>query len=148
VNFLAISGVPQVTEQIHAGEQRGGKEAGASDVVCRFFCVPQPVEEGLPLARWMFAAYGTVPVYAEFFRWLGWAEELDPMVDAWKAGDRQRALELAPDRLIEEIFVFGSAEEQKARLDEFAAAGITTFVLTPITTPEDLSRLIGALARG
>jgi probable F420-dependent oxidoreductase len=147
VNFLPISGVPRVIEQIRAGEERGGKEGGSSDVVCRFFCIPQPVEDGLPVARWMFAAYGTVPVYAEFFRWLGWAEELDPMVEAWKAGDRQLALERAPDRLIEEIFVFGSPDEQKARLDEFAAAGITTFVLTPITTPEDLSRLIGALAR-
>ena len=68
------------------------------------------------------------------------------MVAAWKDGDRKRALELAPDDLIREIFVFGSPEEQRARLDEFVAAGITTFVLTPITTPEDLPRMIGALA--
>jgi probable F420-dependent oxidoreductase len=146
VNFLPISGVPQVTEQIRAGEQRGGKEAGASDVVCRFFCVPQPVEEGLPLARWMFAAYGTVPVYAAFFRWLGWGEQLDPMVEAWKEGDRKRALELAPDDLIREIFVFGTPDEQRDRLAQFADAGITTFVLTPITEPGDVPRMIDALA--
>ena len=94
----------------------------------------------------MFAAYGTVPVYAAFFRWLGWGEQLDPMVQAWQDGDRKRALELAPDELIREIFIFGSPEEQRDRIAQFADAGITTFVLTPITAPDDMSRMIGALA--
>ena len=61
----------------------------------------------------MFAAYGTVPVYTAFFRWLGWGEQLDPMVEAWQEGDRQRALELVPDELIREIFIFGSPDEQR-----------------------------------
>jgi alkanesulfonate monooxygenase SsuD/methylene tetrahydromethanopterin reductase-like flavin-dependent oxidoreductase (luciferase family) len=147
VNFLPISGLAHVIEQIHAGEQRADKEPGSSDVVCRFFCIPQPVQEGIGLARWMFAAYGTVPVYEQFFRALGWGEQLDPMVEAWRGGERQQALELAPDELIREIFIFGSADEQRARLDEFAAGGITTFVLTPIAGPDELPALIEALAR-
>jgi probable F420-dependent oxidoreductase len=147
VNFLPMSGLPVVLERIRAGEAAAGKAAGSVDVTCRFFCIPQLRAEGIGLARWMFAAYGTVPVYAAFFRWLGWAEQLDPMVAAWRAGDRQRALELAPDRLIDEIFMFGSPEEHHERLTQFAAGGITTFVLTPITAPEDLPRMISALAR-
>lgn len=138
-NFLPLSGAPQVVEAFGAPDK---------ELVCRFFCIPQPEEEGMGLARFMFAAYGTVPVYAAFFRWLGWGEQLDPMVEAWKGGDRKRALELAPDDLIREIFVFGSPEEQRSRLEEFVAAGITTLVLTPITTPEDLPRMIDALAPG
>jgi probable F420-dependent oxidoreductase len=147
VNFLPISGLPHVVEQIRAGEQRAGKEPGSSDVVCRFFCIPQPVQEGIGLARWMFAAYGTVPVYEQFFRALGWGEQLDPMVEAWRGGERQQALERAPDELIREIFIFGSADEQRARLEEFASGGITTFVLTPIAGPDELPALIQALAR-
>lgn len=147
VNFLPLSGLPTVLGRIRAGEAAAGKAAGSVDLVCRFFCIPQPREQGIGLARWMFAAYGTVPVYAEFFRWLGWAEELDPMVEAWRAGDRQRALELAPDRLIDEIFTFGLPEEHGERLAQFAAGGIRTFVLTPITAPDDLPRMISALAQ-
>jgi probable F420-dependent oxidoreductase len=147
VNFLPISALPTVLEPIRKGEVAAGKAPGRVDVVCRFFCIPQPRDEGIGFARRMFAAYGTVPVYAAFFRWLGWGEELDPMVDAWQAGDRQRALELAPDRLIEEIFIFGSPEQQRARLEEFAAGGIGTFVLTPLAAPDDLPRMISALAR-
>lgn len=146
-NFLPFGGLPHVVEQVRAGEAQAGKEAGSVEVVCRFFCIPQSEEEALPLARFMFAAYGTVPVYAEFFRSLGWAERLDPMVDAWKEGDRRRALEVAPDDLIREIFIFGSPQQQHERLQEFADGGITTFVLTPITAPDDLPRMITALAR-
>ena len=36
------------------------------------------------MAKWMFTAYGTTPVYAEFFRALGWADKLDPMLEAWR----------------------------------------------------------------
>lgn len=147
VNFLPLSGVEHVVEQIRAGEQAGGKEPGSGDVVCRFFCIPQPVEQAMPLARHMFAAYATVPVYEAYFRGLGWGDHIDGMVQAWRGGDRQRALELAPPELIEEIFIFGEPEAQKERLDEFAARGITTLVLTPITGPRDIPDLIAALAR-
>ena len=108
VNFLPLSGVETVMAEIHAGEREAGKPEGASDVLCRFFCIPQPAEEGMPLARWMFSAYATVPVYEAFFRWLGWGEAIDPMVEAWRAGDRERAREAAPEELIREIFIFGS----------------------------------------
>jgi probable F420-dependent oxidoreductase len=147
VNFLPLSATERVVAEIATGERRAGKQAGTTDVVCRFFCLPQPIEAGLPLARWMFAAYGTVPVYAAFFRWLGWGELLDPMVEAWERGERDAARELAPEELIREIFIFGSAGEQRERLERFAAAGIRTLVLTPIAAPDQLPELISALAR-
>lgn len=147
VNFLPLSAVDHVVGQIRAGEERAGKAPGSSDVVCRFFLVPQAAEEALPLARHLFAAYGTVPVYEAYFRALGWGEQLDPMVQAWRAGDRGEALRHAPDELIRDIFIFGTPEEQKERLAEYAARGITTFVLTPLAPPESLPGLIDALAR-
>ena len=147
VNFLPISAVPHVVERIREGEARAGKEPGSGEVVCRFFNIPQPVEEGLALARFVFAAYATVPVYEAFFRGLGWGERIDPLVSAWRAGDRQAALERAPEDLMREIFIFGSPDEQRARLDEFAEAGITTFSLSPFCGPDELPGFVDALAR-
>jgi probable F420-dependent oxidoreductase len=146
VNFLPLPSLPAVIAQIRAGESEAGRDEGSSDVLCRFFCIPQSAEEALPLARWMFAAYATVPVYEAFFRWLGWGEAIDPMVEAWNGGDRESARELAPDDLIREIFIFGNADEQKARLAEFVAGGITTPVLTPICPPEAIASMIEELA--
>jgi hypothetical protein len=87
-----------------------------------------------------------VPVYEAFFRWLGWGEAIDPMVDAWNAGDRERAREAAPEELIREIFIFGEPDEQKRRLGEFVQRGITTPVLTPICAPDQIPAAIDALA--
>jgi len=137
-NFLPLSGARQVAEAFAAPDK---------ELVCRFFCLPQSEDEGLPTARFMFAAYGTVPVYTEFFRWLGWGERIDPMAEAWQAGDRARALELVPDDLVREIFVFGAPETHHERLAQFAAEGVSTFVLTPICGPADLPRVMDALAR-
>lgn len=147
VNFLPISATGHICERIRAGERAAGREEGSTEVVCRFFCIPDAPETGMGVARFMFAAYATVPVYERFFRALGWGPQLDPMVDAWRSGDRQAAAERAPEELIREIFVFGEPEAQRERLEEFAQAGITTFVLTPIASPERLPELIPALAR-
>jgi probable F420-dependent oxidoreductase len=147
VNFLPLSAVEHVVERIREGEARAGKEPGSGEVVCRFFNIPQPPEEGMGLARFAFAAYATVPVYEAFFRALGWGDRIDPVVSAWREGDRQLALERAPDELIREIFVFGSPAQQRERLEEFAAAGITTFSISPMCGPDELPGLIDALAR-
>ncbi|MCW3065207.1 MAG: class flavin-dependent oxidoreductase [Solirubrobacterales bacterium] len=148
INFTPIGSLAHVVEQIRAGEAAGGREPGSTEVVCRFFCIPAEVDEGLPFARHLFAAYGTVPVYEAFFRGLGWGDRLDPMVDAWRAGDRKLAVEKAPEDLLREIFIFGPWAAQKARLDEFAAGGVTTFALTPICGPDQLAAAIDGLARG
>jgi probable F420-dependent oxidoreductase len=135
-NFLPLSGARQVADAFGAP----GKE-----LLCRFFSFPDPEEEALPAARRMLVGYATVPVYTAFFRWLGWGERIDPMVEAWEAGDRARALELVPDELVREVFVFGDGAAQRERLAEFAAAGITTFVLAPVCEPGRWAAVIDEL---
>lgn len=145
-NFLPLSGLPKVVGALREGERAAGREPGSTELACRFFILPTSEEEGMGFARQMFTAYGSVPVYANFFRWLGWAEQLDPMVEAYQGGDRKRATELAPEELIREVFVFGSPDQIKARIHEFIDGGITTAVLTPIAPPERLPGLVEALA--
>jgi hypothetical protein len=48
--------------------------------------------------------------------------------------------------VIEEMFIFGSPEQMKERLQQFVAGGITLPVITPITTPDKLGEMIDALA--
>jgi alkanesulfonate monooxygenase SsuD/methylene tetrahydromethanopterin reductase-like flavin-dependent oxidoreductase (luciferase family) len=138
-NFLPLSGTRQVAEAFGAPDK---------ELVCRFFCFPAPEDDVLPAARRMLVAYATVPVYAAFFRWLGWAERIDPMVEAWAAGDRARALELVPDELVREVFLFGDADAMRERLTAFAEGGITTFVLTPICAPAEVALFAAGLAPG
>src|SRR5215218_2817401 len=113
-NFLPISGLARVTAELEGAPE-------GFELLCRFFCLPGGREQVEPLARFMFSSYVTVPVYANFYRWLG-------------HGD-----------LIEEMFILGAPEEMHARLEQFVAGGITCPVLTPITTPDKLGDLIEAL---
>lgn len=136
-NFLPLTGTRQVAEAFGAPDK---------ELVCRFFCFPAPVDEALPAARRMLVAYATVPVYTAFFRWLGWGERIDPIVEAWEAGDRKRALELVPDELVREVFVFGEAGAQRERLQAFADEGITTFVLSAVGEPADVMPFVEAMA--
>jgi probable F420-dependent oxidoreductase len=145
-NFLPVSGLPQVRAAHRAGEATGGRAEGSTELACRFFIIPGDPEGAEAVARGMFSAYGSVPVYAAFFRWLGWADRLDPMVAAYEAGDRRRAMELAPAELIREIFLFGEVAEIRERLSAFIEGGITTAVLTPICPPETLAEVLEALA--
>jgi probable F420-dependent oxidoreductase len=138
-NFLPLEGLPKV-----AGQLDGAPDG--FELLCRFFCIPGEREQVEPLARFMFSSYITVPVYEAFYRWLGYGERIDEMVEAWKAKDRERAAAAAPWDLIEEMFIFGSPEQMRERLEAFVSGGITLPVITPITTPDKLGDLIDALA--
>jgi alkanesulfonate monooxygenase SsuD/methylene tetrahydromethanopterin reductase-like flavin-dependent oxidoreductase (luciferase family) len=138
-NFLPLAGLPQVAKQLDGAPD-------GFELLCRFFCIPGEREQVEPLTRFMFSSYITVPVYEAFYRWLGYGEKIDEMVEAWNAKDRQKAAEVAPWDLIEEMFIFGEPERMRERLGAFVDGGITLPVITPITTPDKLGELIDGLA--
>jgi probable F420-dependent oxidoreductase len=138
-NFLPLAGLPKVAAQVEDAPQ-------GFELLCRFFCIPGEREQVEPLARFMFSSYITVPVYANFYRWLGYGEQIEPMVSAWEAGDRQAAAEAAPWELIEDMFIFGPPEQMRERLEAFVAGGITLPILTPIVPPDKLGETIAALS--
>jgi probable F420-dependent oxidoreductase len=140
-NYLPLSGVPKVVEQLKDAPE-------GFELLCRFFCIPGPREQTEPLARFMFASYATVPVYANFFRWLGHGEEIAEMCEKWAARDREGAIAAVPVELMEETFLLGEPEAIRERLGEFVEAGVTLPVLLPITTPDKQGELIEALGPG
>jgi alkanesulfonate monooxygenase SsuD/methylene tetrahydromethanopterin reductase-like flavin-dependent oxidoreductase (luciferase family) len=136
-NFLPLSRVTQIVEAFGATEK---------ELACRFFSFAGPEDEALALAKRTFVAYATVPVYTEFFRWLGFGDEVAPVVEAWNAGDRKRAVELVPEPLVREIFLLGPLEAQRERLAEFGRAGITTGVLALSCPPAELPEQLETFA--
>jgi alkanesulfonate monooxygenase SsuD/methylene tetrahydromethanopterin reductase-like flavin-dependent oxidoreductase (luciferase family) len=135
-NFLPLGNVEQVVSTFGSPDK---------EIACRFFSIHGPEDEALVTAKRTFVAYATVPVYADFFRWLGRGEEIEPVVEAWNTGDRKRALELAPEGLVREIFLLGPVEAQRERLAEFADTGIETAVLALSCPPAELPQVIDAL---
>jgi alkanesulfonate monooxygenase SsuD/methylene tetrahydromethanopterin reductase-like flavin-dependent oxidoreductase (luciferase family) len=134
------------------GMRSVGKDPATLDVVCRIILA---VDEDEAVTRNLFrrslTAYVTVPQYNKFFREIGYDKEAGIAIDAWNAGDRKKALESIPDDMVEKIFVFGSAEKCRRRLDEYARAGVTTTALQFASfakTPEERrTKILGAIEK-
>jgi hypothetical protein len=68
-------------------------------VAARIFVIPtEDADMARAVGRRMIAAYLNVGVYAAFHRWLGRGEALEPMWEAWQAGDRKGPWPPSPTR--------------------------------------------------
>lgn len=138
-NWLAPEDVPTVRAVV--GDD--------TELIARIFVVPTTdAEEARALGRWMIAAYLTVPVYAAFHEWLGRGDALEPMWDAWAAGDRKAALAAIPDHVVDDLVVYGSPERCRARVESYVANGLDTPVIALAPTKDmDVVAAVRALGR-
>ena len=122
-------------------------EAGSTEVAARLFVIPtEDADTARFIGRRMITAYLNVDAYANFHRWLGRGPALEPMWEAWEAGDRKRALEVIPDELVDELIIHGSYAECRAHIGRYVAAGVTIPALAVIPFGVDLPEAIEALS--
>ena len=94
----------------------------------------------LLISSWYaIAAYLNVPVYAAFHEWLGRGPALQPMWDAWKAGDRKAALAAIPDSVVDDLIVHGSPAECRAKIKSYFDNGVTTTSLAILALDPELN---------
>ncbi len=140
INWLSADDVRQVVPHVHAGGE--GKE-----VVARIFVAPTDDAETVRnMGRYAIAAYLNVPVYAAFHEWVGRGEVLQPMWDAWAAGDRAEALAAIPDSVVDELIVHGPPERCREHIDRYRANGVTCPALALLPFGYDQRQAIRDLA--
>jgi probable F420-dependent oxidoreductase len=149
LNFLSPEDITTVRDAAAAVPR---SLAAPLTVQTRIFVVPAPDRadrEAQLVARRLLAAYLTVPVYANFQRWLGRGEQLRDMQVAWDGGDRAKAVELVPDSAVRDLFLIGSPDECAARVREYADAGtdIVTMSLFASSPPQEQLEFLCALTR-
>ena len=126
---------------------RSAGEQAEPDVVLRLgVCPTADAELARAHCRRQLAAYLNVPTYAAFHSWLGRGDELAPLWDAWKRGNRRAALAAVPDSLIDSLYVHGPPEACREQVARFAAAGVTTPVLSLMPFGGDLRSAVRALS--
>ena len=133
INWLSAEDVKTVVP--HVGEDK--------EIVARIFVLPTDNEDAVRfIGKRAIAAYLNVPVYAAFHAWLGRGETLQPMWDAWKAGDREAATSAIPDELLDQLIVHGTPDEIREHLDRYAANGVTTPAPAFLAGPDDARRAL------
>ena len=126
INWLSADDVTKVAAVVNEAAKKS-QNPGEREIVARIFvCPSENTELVRESAKRLIAAYLTVPVYAEFHRWLGRGEMLQPMWDLWKAGDRKGALAAIPNEVVDQLFVHGSAEKCRATIKKYFDNGVTT----------------------
>ena len=123
-------------------------EVGRDKVIAaRLFVVPtEDADTARFIGRRMITSYLTVPVYAEFHRWLGRGEILQPMWDAWAAGDRKLANEMIPDSVVDDLIIHGSFESCRDHIGAFIDAGVQIPTISIVPFGIDVALAIEGLA--
>ncbi len=129
LNWLSAEDVAKSVAEIEQVAQGAPRE-----IVARIFVIVcEDPAVARTIGRRMITAYLNVDAYAEFHRWLGRGPALQPMWDAWAAGDRKGALAAIPDSVVDELVVHGSVAECRAHVQRYVDNGIT--VPAPMIIP-------------
>jgi probable F420-dependent oxidoreductase len=137
-NYIAPYDAPGLARIGREAAAAAGKNPDDFDLACRIFVIwTEDKQAAEMIGRFIVSGYLTTPYYYAFHEWLGRGEALGPMKSAWDAGDRQGAVGLVPSKVIEDIFVFGSPEACRDKIEEYAANGITTPIINIIPTARD-----------
>ena len=136
LNWLSAEDVAQVAPYV-----------GDKEIVARIFVVPSDdFAEVRAIAARSITNYLTVDAYARYQEWLGRGPALTPMWDVWATGDRTRALELVPDEVVDQLIVWGTADEMRARIERYVANGVTTTAPAILASGDQLRATLRALA--
>ena len=137
LNWLGANDVAQCRNEVGEGKT----------IAARIFVIPTTDKDTARfIARRMISSYLTVEGYAEFHRWLGRTEVLQPMWDAWAAGDRKKANEVIPDHVVDELIIHGSYDECRDHVQRYLDAGVTRATLAIVPFGIDLREAVEGLA--
>jgi probable F420-dependent oxidoreductase len=137
-NYISPDDTPRISKIAKDAAQKAGKDPEKVDVAARLFCIlTEDRQVAQMIGRYIVSGYLTTPFYYAFHEWLGRGDALSPMKQAWDAGERQQAVGLVPEEVVDELFIFGSPEACKEKIRDYVAQGITTPVLQLIPTERD-----------
>jgi len=135
LNWLPPSAVPVSLRHVEAGARRAGRSPAEIDVAVyiRTCVTDEPAAVREALAR-DITGYAIVSVYARFFADCGFADEVETVNRAWKAGDRAGAVKGISERVLDGLGAVGSAAACREQIGAFARTGAVP-VVVPFARP-------------
>jgi probable F420-dependent oxidoreductase len=138
--WVPPAAVPASLRHVEAGAKRAGRSLADVEVAVYVrTCVTDEREHAREVLARDITGYAIVNAYARFFAECGFAEEVEAVNTAWKAGDRTGAVKGISERVLDGLGAVGSADFCRAHLDAFARTGVTPVVL-PFAPPGPAAR--------
>jgi probable F420-dependent oxidoreductase len=131
LNLFPRSALPKIMAHVAIGAERGGKQPGDVEIVCRhMMAVCEDKAAARDAFRAAFVGYYATPVYNKFLEWAGYPEAAAGIREGWAAKDRERTAAALPDALVDEIAIIGTAAECRDLMRGYIAGGIHTNIVS------------------
>jgi alkanesulfonate monooxygenase SsuD/methylene tetrahydromethanopterin reductase-like flavin-dependent oxidoreductase (luciferase family) len=141
VNLFPVEALPKMLEHIGIGARRANKDPRTFEVVCRHQVLVTDDKAGArELFRTALTGYFATPVYNKFAAWYGFEEEAALIAEGFRRGDRALTRQGMTDRFVDSLGIFGSLQECRERIAAYAAAGVTTAIVSPLSFDPDAVR--------
>jgi alkanesulfonate monooxygenase SsuD/methylene tetrahydromethanopterin reductase-like flavin-dependent oxidoreductase (luciferase family) len=88
-------------------------------------------ERGLDAAKDLIAFYASAPAYSALFTSIGFREEAEAMMNAWKAKDRESVKRNVTRRMIDRIMVLGTVRDLRERVKLYHEKGVDDVLVSP-----------------
>jgi len=139
VNLFPPDALPKMLEHVAIGARKAGKDPAKLEVVCRHqVLVTADKEAARNIFRAALTGYFATPVYNKFAAWYGFEEEASMIEKGFRTGDRDLTRKGMTDRFVDALGIFGSLEECRERIAEYAAAGVTTAVISVLAMDPEI----------
>ena len=152
--WVHVDHLPGMKKQVEEGAAKAGRSINDVSVAPQVLAyVTRNADERAEARRLLSAhmAYylgGMGPHYQELFRRYGYVEESQRVREAWAKSDREKAASLISDDMLDNIALYGDAEECREKLERFRERGADMPVISmPHNCPQDaIMHTLDALA--
>ena len=146
LNWIPPEAVPASLKRVEAGARRAGRTLDGFEIASFIrTCVTDDRTAAREALAREITGYAIVDAYASFFRSAGFADEVDGVTAAWRAGDRAGAVKKVSPRLLDGLGVVGDEAFCRGRITEFVRAGLTQPVIVPFAPPDARGALLRTL---
>lgn len=130
LNLFPAPALPTILAHINAGATFADKTPGTVEVIARHqVCVTERSDETLEQIRRSLTPYFAQGVYNHYLAWCGYPEQAEQLSRGWREGNRQATRAALPDALLQDIVIVGDARYCRARIRDYARAGIHCHIL-------------------
>ena len=137
LNWTASRYLERAVHHLHVGGERAGRDPSEIDVAGYVrVAVSDNQEEARTSLQEQIARYASNPFYHNFFRGMGFGEEMAAAEEAMQRGDMAGASRSISQEMQDQVAVVGSAEECRAEIEKRRSLGLSLPVVAPFTVDE------------
>jgi alkanesulfonate monooxygenase SsuD/methylene tetrahydromethanopterin reductase-like flavin-dependent oxidoreductase (luciferase family) len=133
LTWPTLAAVGRAAEHVAAGARRVRRDPKVVDVASLLPChVADSREEAREAMRPAIGFYaGFFPRYNRLLAEAGFADAVGAIKNAFDRGGREAAAKAVPDALVDAVTVAGTAQDCRARVDEYRRAGLALPIVSP-----------------